>query len=210
LTLGALGIAAGLAFWMGRSGSAEQTAQSSSTKPSATRSAVDHLGAAERASARRAVETDVATLGQALERGLQGGANQVRTESGVVYEETAAQREERHRMINAKITATLGQIPDGKRNALVALNDEALEIQKKQQSELISGRLSHEDYEQQNRQALQVQLEQLRALVSEDEYRKLTGLEPGVDPHEYLQTGVGGASNRSVPPPVESSGDKRR
>jgi hypothetical protein len=115
-------------------------------------------------------------------------------------DETPAQRDARHQMIDKKITETLGDIPAEKRAALMQLNDEAVEEQRNEQVELMQGTASDAEVQEQNHQALLVQLGEMRDLLTDDEYRKMTGLEPGVDPYEYAKTGIGGASTAPKQP----------
>ena len=116
------------------------------------------------------------------------------------FDETPAERDARHKAIDAHLTEKLGNIPAEKRAKLIALNDEAVEVQRKARVALMSGALSQNDFDQQAHQAVLVQLDELRAIVSDDEYRKLTGLEPGVYPYDYARTGVGGAKGTAPVP----------
>jgi hypothetical protein len=122
------------------------------------------------------------------------------------FDETPAERDARHKAIDAHLTEKLGDIPAAKRAKLISLNDEAVEVQRKQRVALMAGTLSQADFDQQQHQAVMVQLDELRAIVTDDEYRKLTGLEPGVDPYDYARTGVGGA--KGAPPPEPHTADE--
>lgn len=143
-------------------------------------------------------KNDLTSLGIALSRGVENAARQ--PAGKVSFVETAAEREARHQRISDQITAALGDVPVQKRQALIELNDEAEDIQRKQQEAMLAGTLSHADYMAQMRQAVNIQLDELRAIVTEDEYRKLTGLQPGVDPFDYMRTGEGGAPSAAPPP----------
>jgi hypothetical protein len=115
------------------------------------------------------------------------------------FDETPGERDARHKAIAAHLAEKLGDIPPEKRAKIMALNDEAVDVQRKQRVALMAGSLSQADFDQQQHQAVLVQLDELRAIVTDDEYRKLTGLEPGVDPYDYARTGVGGAQTTVAP-----------
>ncbi len=129
-------------------------------------------------------------LGTAFSTALRSHAAQ--NAPAQAYVETAEQREERHRAINQNLTDTLGAISPEKRAALVELNDEATQVQYGLQAAVLGGSLSEADYDAEIHQRIVVQLDQLHSMVTDDEYRKLTGLQPGVDPYEYMRTGIGG------------------
>lgn len=108
-------------------------------------------------------------------------------------EATAARRVE----TDLLLSKDLGKIPGEQRALLMDLNDRAIEFQRRLTGEFQRGTISHEDYMQRVHEEMLNQLDELKALVSEDQYRILTGLEPGVDPFEFMISGVGGAHTAS-------------
>jgi hypothetical protein len=116
------------------------------------------------------------------------------TEAPGWVDESPEQRDARHQAIDQRITETLGDIPADKRAALMALNDEAIQVQRNLRVELMQGTITDADMQDQLHQAMLVQLDEMHDLLTDDEYRKMTGLEPGVDPYEYQKTGVGAAA----------------
>ena len=134
---------------------------------------------------------EVGRLGSALSTALRSHA--ATGAPSQAYIETAEQRADRRRTVNRHLTEKLGTISAEKRAALLEFNDESTQVQMGLQAALLNGSLSQPDYDAQLHQRIVVQLDQLRTLVTEDESRKLTGLEPGVDPYEYMRTGVGAA-----------------
>jgi hypothetical protein len=141
-----------------------------------------------------------ARLGHALHAAL--GSHAAPNNRPEWFQESAAERDDRHRTIDRKITETLGEIPKEKRQALMELNDEATEVQLGLQGALMAGKLSQDDFDQQMHQRVMVQLDQLHGVLTDEEYRKMTGLEPGVDPYEYMRTGQGAAQGR---PEIETT-----
>jgi len=123
-----------------------------------------------------------------------------------IAEETPDQRAERHRRISDTITAAIGEVSPEKRAALLQLNDESVDTQRSQEVAFMAGKLSHDDYMAQQHQGIVVMLDELHQAVTDDEYRKLTGLQPGVDPYEFSRTGVGGA-DVPAPAPQNHEGD---
>jgi hypothetical protein len=134
---------------------------------------------------------DVSRLGTALSTAMRSHAAE--SAPAQAYLETPDQRAERRSRIDRHLTDKLGTISPDKRAALLELNDEANQVQMSLQAQVLAGSLSQADYDAQIHQRIVVQLDQLRAVVTDDEYRKLTGLEPGVDPYEYMRTGIGAA-----------------
>lgn len=132
---------------------------------------------------------DVSRLGTALSTALRSHAAEAAPARA--YIETPEQRADRRRKIDRHLTETLGEISPQKRAALLELNDEATQVQMGLQAQVLGGSLSEADFDTQIHQRIVVQLDQLRAVVTDDEYRKLTGLEPDVDPYEYMRTGIG-------------------
>lgn len=139
---------------------------------------------------------DVTRLGRAIEDALRPHA--AAGAPAQAYVETPEQRAERHRTLHRKISETLGEVTAEKRAALIELNDEATQVQFGLQAAVLSGTLTQTDYDAQLHQRVLVQLEQLRGIVTDDEYRKLTGLEPGVDPYDFMRTGTGAARTAAV------------
>ena len=78
------------------------------------------------------------------------------------------------------------------------LNDRAIEFQRRLAGEFQRGTITHEDYMQQVHEEMLNQLEELNALVTDDQYRLLTGLEPGADPFDFMTSGVGGAQAKNT------------
>jgi hypothetical protein len=94
---------------------------------------------------------------------------------------------------DTRLTKELGKISDEQRQQLMDLNDRAIEFQRRLAGEFQQGAISHEDYMEKVHEEMLNQLEELNALVSADQYRLLTGLEPGADPFDYMTSGVGAA-----------------
>lgn len=108
-------------------------------------------------------------------------------------EETAEATVARRAETDARLTKELGKITEEQRRFLVDLNDRAIEFQRRLGGEFQRGTISHEDYMQTVHAEMLGQLDELYALVSDDQYRILTGLEPGADPFEFMVSGIGGA-----------------
>jgi len=108
-------------------------------------------------------------------------------------EETAEATALRRVETDARLTKELGKIPDEQRQLLMDLNDRAIEFQRRLAGEFQRGTISHDDYMQRVHEEMLNQLEELNALVSDDQYRLLTGLEPGADPFDYMTSDVGAA-----------------
>lgn len=108
-------------------------------------------------------------------------------------QETPIERAERHRRIIERLKDTLGGVSPEKQAALLALNDEATEVDRALMQNFLDGDISHEQYMTEYRQAKLSQLADLRRLVTSWEYESITGLEVDTDPFEYMETGEGAA-----------------
>jgi len=118
---------------------------------------------------------------------------------------TAARRAE----TNARLTEELGAIPAEQRAQLVDVNDRAIEFQRRLTGELERGTIDHEEYMRRFHEEMIAQLDELHGLLSDDQYRTLTGLEPGVDPYDFMKTGEGGAPGSSVEEPPLGAAEAR-
>ncbi|MBK9035414.1 MAG: hypothetical protein IPL61_29855 [Myxococcales bacterium] len=148
--------------------------------------AVDPTAPAARGAPSRAV--DLLQLRRAVEQAQQGQAV-----DEFPLDETPEARAARRAETDAQITQTLGQISAEQRELLLDFNDRAIEFQRRQTGEFQRGTLTHEQYMTQLHEEVLGQLEELHAIVTDDQYRVLTGLEPGVDPYDFMVTGQGGA-----------------
>jgi hypothetical protein len=108
-------------------------------------------------------------------------------------EETPKAAAERRTEMSAWLTKALGGISEEQRRLFLDLNDRALEFQRRSSSELLDGTITHEEYMQATHEEVMNQLAEIHGFVTDAQYRILTGLEPGVDPFEFMKTGVGGA-----------------
>ncbi len=112
-------------------------------------------------------------------------------------EETAEATAARRAEADQHLTQQLGNITGEQRRMLLDVNDRAIELQRRLAGELQRGTIDHEDYMRQIHEGVVAQLDELTALVSDDQYRVLTGLEPGVDPFEFMISGVGAAERHA-------------
>jgi len=113
-------------------------------------------------------------------------------------EETPAATAARRAETDTRLAKELGTIPDEQRRLLLDFNDRAIELQRRLAGEFQRGNLTHEEYMRQIHEEMINQLTELNLLVADDQYRILTGLEPGVDPYDFMATGIGGAPGSEV------------
>lgn len=109
-------------------------------------------------------------------------------------EETHAATQARRQETRERLARELGNISEELTAQLVDFNDRAIAFQRRLTGDFEQGQISHEEYMNRFHEEMLVQLDELRLLVSSDQYRILTGLQPGVDPYDYMVSGVGGAN----------------
>jgi hypothetical protein len=202
LAVGALALACAGAFYGGSQLQTRVWSNPARTRLAGSVGSAAREGEATAAASPGSVATgELGRLGTALSTAMRSHA--APNAPSKAYVETDEQRAERHRTIDRHLTETLGAISPEKRAALLEFNDEATQVQFGLQAAVIAGSISQADYDTQIHQRIVVQLDQLRSIVTDDEYRKLTGLQPGVDPYEYMRTGIGAAPNAEPGPVAE-------
>jgi len=122
-------------------------------------------------------------------------------------EETPEATATRRAELDAHLTQTLGNIGADQRKRLVELNDRAVELHRRLTSELGRRTITHEEYMDRFHEEMISQMTELSGLVTGDQYRALTGLEPGVDPYEFMETGEGAAPGRVTEGPPLTAED---
>jgi hypothetical protein len=108
-------------------------------------------------------------------------------------EETPAATTARRQETRERLARELGNISEELKGQLVDFNDRAIAFQRRLTGKFEEGQISHEDYMNQFHEEMLVQLAELHVLLNDDQYRIMTGLQPGVDPYDYMVAGTGGA-----------------
>jgi hypothetical protein len=108
-------------------------------------------------------------------------------------EETPAATTARRQETRERLARELGNISEELKGQLVDFNDRAIAFQRRLTGKFEEGQISHEEYMNQFHEEMLVQLAELHVLLNDDQYRIMTGLQPGVDPYDYMVAGTGGA-----------------